>query len=111
MSKNNILFIGYVMPSDSKDYGFSIAGNLMQLNIIKALDKNIFVLFCGSPCQVIGLLNYLKKDYSNLFTIDFVCHGVPSPKAWRYYLKENKIKNIMNVNFREKQNGWENFNL
>lgn len=75
------------------------------------LDKNIFVLFCGSPCQVIGLLNYLKKDYSNLFTIDFVCHGVPSPKAWRYYLKENKIKNIMNVNFREKQNGWENFNL
>ena len=47
MSKNNILFIGYVMPSDSKDYGFSIAGNLMQLNIIKALDKKFDIdLLC-----------------------------------------------------------------
>ena len=38
------------------------------------------VLFIGTPCQVAGLKNFLHKDYSNLFTIDLVCHGVPSQK-------------------------------
>lgn len=37
------------------------------------------VLFIGTPCQVAGLKAYLKgRIFSNLFTIDFVCHGVPS---------------------------------
>lgn len=40
-------------------------------------DKN--VLFIGTPCQVAGLITYLKgKTYDKLYTVDFVCHGVPS---------------------------------
>lgn len=47
------------------------------------------VLFSGTPCQIAGLKLYLRKEYENLFTVDFICHGVPSPKVWRKYLDEN----------------------
>lgn len=46
------------------------------------------VLFSGTPCQIAGLKRFLRKDYENLTTVDFICHGVPSPKVWRMYLKE-----------------------
>lgn len=46
------------------------------------------VLFSGSPCQIAGLKKYLRSDYGNLLTVDFVCHGVPSPKVWKLYLDE-----------------------
>ena len=36
------------------------------------------VLFIGTPCQVAGLKQFLRKPYNNLTTVDFVCHGVPS---------------------------------
>ncbi|MCB5693224.1 hypothetical protein LIR08_17740, partial [Fusicatenibacter saccharivorans] len=29
-----------------------------------------------------------RKDYPNLLSVDFLCHGVPSPGVWRRYLKE-----------------------
>lgn len=46
------------------------------------LDNGKFVMFTGTPCQVEGLQNYLRKPYDNLFTIDFVCRAVPSPLVW-----------------------------
>ncbi len=46
------------------------------------------VLFTGSPCQITALHNYLRKDYPNLLSVDFLCHGVPSPGVWRRYLDE-----------------------
>lgn len=46
------------------------------------------VLFSGTSCQIMGLKRYLGKDYSNLFTIDVICHGVPSPTVWKKYLDE-----------------------
>lgn len=52
------------------------------------------VLFIGTPCQVAGLKNYLHKDYTNLITIDLVCHGVPSQKMLNenisYYCSEDE---------------------
>lgn len=50
------------------------------------------VLFSGTPCQISGLRSYLKRDYDNLFTIDLVCHGVPSPGLFRWYLSEQLQK-------------------
>lgn len=51
---------------------------------IKAeLRKGKVVLFTGTPCQVAGLKRFLKDDYSNLYTIDFLCHGIPSPGVWK----------------------------
>ncbi len=40
------------------------------------------VIFCGTPCQVAGLRNYLGKEYSKLLLIDLICHGVGSPKVF-----------------------------
>lgn len=46
------------------------------------------VFFTGTPCQVTGLHKFLRKDYPNLLSVDFLCHGVPSPGVWRRYLDE-----------------------
>lgn len=72
------------------------------------------VLFSGSPCQINGLMNYLGKDYDNLITVDFICHGVPSQKALENFKKNaEKIsgKKITNLDFRTKANGWEKLSL
>lgn len=73
------------------------------------LKKEKYVLFSGTPCQVEGLKKYLKKDYDKLYTVDLICHGVPSPKLWREYLKfqEKKYKSkIKEVYFRNKTYGY-----
>ena len=83
------------------------------------LRQNRKVLFCGTPCQVAGLKRFLRKEYDNLLTIDFVCHGVPSPGVWRQYLKEMKSKlsknksnvDVENISFRDKKTGWKNYSF
>lgn len=52
----------------------------VMTNVKNDLKKGQKVLFVGTPCQVAGLKNFLGKDYPNLWTVDFVCHGVPSQK-------------------------------
>jgi len=51
------------------------------------LNEGRKVLFVGTPCQIAGLKSYLGKIYDNLFTIDIICHGVPSPDVWRKYVE------------------------
>lgn len=71
----------------------------------KFLEDGKKVLFTGTPCQIAGLKNYLKKDYDNLLTVDIICHGVPSQKVLNCYMnyEEKKYKNkIKNISFREK---------
>lgn len=81
------------------------------------LDEGLIVLFSGTPCQVAGLKKYLVRNYDNLYTVDFVCHGVPSPLVWRKYLRRIiekeyiKIHNIKNINFRDKSISWKEFCL
>lgn len=72
------------------------------------------VLFSGTPCQVAALHRFLQRDYDNLLTVDFICHGVPSPKVWQRYLKEitqNARHAISDIQFRNKQDGWKRFNF
>lgn len=78
------------------------------------LKSGRFVLFSGTPCQIAGLNHFLRKEYDNLVTVDFVCHGVPSPKVWSRYLKTIVLwggTTIKNIKFRDKPNGWKKFNL
>lgn len=73
------------------------------------LDKDKYVLFTGTPCQIEGLKSFLRKDYDKLYTQDIICHGVPSPKLWRKYLKyqvDSNKENINNISFRSKDHGW-----
>lgn len=67
------------------------------------------VLYSGTPCQIAGLKNYLIKDFENLYTVDVVCHGVPSPAVYRKYLDELAEEAgaaIVKVSFRDKHKGW-----
>lgn len=83
----------------------SLIGNSYK-NVKKDLDSKKLVLFSGTPCQICGLKGYLGKEYSNLFTVEVICHGVPSDLLWRRYIDylEHKYKaNVAHVNFREKR--------
>lgn len=71
------------------------------------LIQNYKVLFAGTPCQIAGLKAYLKKEYENLYTIDLICHGVPSPLAYQKYIQEfltQENEKILSVDFRKKIN-------
>lgn len=80
-------------------------------NVKDDLQDGKLVLFTGTNCQIAGLKAFLGKDFNNLYTQDIICHGVPSRKVWRKYLKENKISKNANVNFRDKSEGWLKYNF
>ena len=76
------------------------------------LEKKRKVLFTGTACQIAGLKNYLSAEYENLYTVDVLCHGAPSPKIWRMYLDDKKEQyqaSINKVEFRNKDDGWKNY--
>jgi len=79
------------------------------------LENGKMVFFTGTPCQIGGLVAFLKKDYDNLITQDIICHGVPSPMVWKRYVEHIKTKfgidENIRVNFRDKANGWKNYSL
>lgn len=74
------------------------------------LKAGMQVLYSGTPCQVAGLRSYLMKDYDNLYTVDLVCHGTPSPMIFREhvnYLEAQDHSKIVSYSFRYKRKtGW-----
>lgn len=73
------------------------------------------VLFSGTPCQIAGLQSFLRKPFENLILVDFICHGVPSPKLWQEYKKFHEKKSasrrIVRTASRRKNCGWKQFSL
>ncbi|WP_157882680.1 Coenzyme F420 hydrogenase/dehydrogenase, beta subunit C-terminal domain [Thermoclostridium stercorarium] len=72
------------------------------------------VLFAGTPCQISGLKSFLGLEYDNLLCIDIVCHGVPSPKVWKEYVKfrEKKAKSrVKKISLRSKNKGWKQYSV
>ncbi len=70
------------------------------------------VLFTGTPCQVAGLKNYLGSNTEGLMTIDFACHGVPSPGLWEKYVKALEARSggrIRSLSFRDKSRSWRHY--
>lgn len=75
----------------------------------KKIESNRPVCFIGTTCQVAALKNYMKRAYSNLYTVDLVCHGTPSPILWKKYLEfqqEKHKSNVVDVSFRSKVYGY-----
>lgn len=79
--------------------------------IKEQLESGRIVLFTGTSCHIRGLYSYLpKKLQENLVTIDFICHGVPSPSVFKKYINwlEKKYNDkLTDFNFRDKQYGWD----
>lgn len=127
LDKNGVVF-GATLSKDLKVKHIAVS-NKQQLHLIrksKYVQSNINqtyievsqllrqgkkILFSGTPCQIAGLYGFLRnKRPENLFTIDFICHGVPSPVIFSEYINsmEHKYKHkISNVNFRDKRLGVE----
>ena len=83
--------------------------NFSLRKVKELLEGGKTVLFSGTACQIAGLKAFLQKDYSNLTTVDILCHGVPSPLVWEKYLNEiSGNKKIHRVSFRDKKQGWHN---
>lgn len=72
------------------------------------------VLYAGTPCQIAGLKSYLGREYENLYTADILCHGVPSSRLWKNYVKlqeEAHGAEICGVSFRKKTAGWKHYSV
>lgn len=81
------------------------------LEVKSYLKKGKKVLFVGAPCQIAALNTIVTHE--NLVAVDVICHGIPSYGAYEKYIRENFNCNIkdVTVDFRNKDTGWENFNL
>lgn len=78
---------------------------LIYKSVKDYLDKGTPVLFTGTPCQVAAVHSYLGKSYENLYTLDLVCHGVPSPAVYSKFIHEQEEKygsKAVRVSFRDK---------
>lgn len=77
------------------------------------LERGIPVLFSGTPCQISGLKARVGTKYADkLLTVDFVCHGVPSPGVFASYIRKLEAAHgsrAVAYTFRDKRNGWKDF--
>jgi coenzyme F420-reducing hydrogenase beta subunit len=79
------------------------------------LKDDRYVLFVGLPCQIEGLVSFLKgQDTAKLVTVDLKCYGVPSPELydkWIAFLGEKYGSKIKHIYFRDKKYGYSGVNV
>ena len=91
-------------------YVQSSLGDTFKL-VKEDLAKGLIVLFSGTAGQVAGVKKFIPASLQKkLYTIDIVCHGVPSPFIFADFLKYTEKKfnqKIVKFNFRDKSvYGW-----
>lgn len=66
--------------------------------------NNRELLFVGTGCQADGFRKYAElKGFRDKTTIvGIICHGTPSPKIWKDYIR-GKVEYLT---FKDKRNGW-----
>ena len=85
-------------------YVQSLIGHDTFKKIKTQLDRNEYVVFIGTPCQIAGLKGFLHREYENLLTVDLICHGVcPSDylkEEVEYLCNRYNLKDIDDIRFR-----------
>ena len=74
----------------------------------RLLDEGKELLFSGTPCQVAALYSFLGGRPEKLVTVDFICHGVPSPlvfEGYRRHLEARYGSAVTGVRFRDQSRG------
>ena len=107
-----------VLPMSSSKYVQSDLGDCFK-KVEAFLKAGKDVLFSGCPCQVAGLKSFLKvrrldkSELDKLYCIDFVCHGVGSPRVLESYVGEyrNAGFDIDSMNMRSKHFGYRNSSM
>lgn len=104
--------IKHIRVENEKDLALLKGSKYVQSNINdiyksvrKDLDNEKTVLFTGTPCQIAGLKLFLRKVYERLYTVDLICHGVPSLGYLKFHLK-SKLSTIQSdkITFRNDNN-------
>jgi len=118
---NNKFEVEHSYIEDKKDLDRFRGSKYVQSDIGKTyevtkkfLEEGRKVLFSGTPCQIGGLKSYLKRSYKNLFCIEIVCHGVPSPAVWKKYIEyreEIAQSPVQRICFRNKNKGWKMYSM
>ena len=89
---------------------FYVQSNTTQIYSLtkKYLNEGRMILFVGTPCQIAGLYAFLGKENDRLYTVDLICHGVPSPAIFKKYIEyiSNKKGEVSEFRFRDKTLGW-----
>lgn len=89
-------------------YLFSDTGSSYR-RVRTLLNQGKTVFYSGLPCQIGGLLGYLRHPYPNLITIDIICHGAPVAPIFNSYirhLESSKKITVHDFRFRVKNKGW-----
>ena len=117
--KNGMLYPRHICVSETSELIKLKGSKYIQSDLAdtyqdvqKQLKEGKIVLFSGTPCQVAGLNGFLKKEYDNLYTLDIICHGVPSRQLFQDYIafqEKETGKKIMDYRFRDKSSGWKLF--
>ena len=86
-----------ILAMRGSKYVQSVLGDCyMQIKKIVSSKKCLFI---GTPCQVAALKNIVGES-DNLFCVDLICHGVPSPRFLSDILEQ--YERVTGVIFREK---------
>lgn len=108
-------YVHHICISSNNDLGKLQDSKYVQSDIEKTykdvkekLREGKLVLFSGTPCQIAGLKLFLRRDYDSLYTIDLICHGVPSFQLFHdgIYSYINDGEKILELSFRDKASGW-----
>lgn len=93
-----------LIPMQGSKYVQSLTNHVYE-DIADSLNKYKHVLYIGTPCQIAGLYAVLSEIPDHLYTVDLICHGVPSPQLFQNYihwLEKQKSQTIKAYSFRNK---------
>lgn len=89
--RNNSLHVCHKLSAETDDISAMQGSKYVQSDawecyaeVITAVGHGERVLFAGTPCQV-SAIKRLTGDPENLFTIDLICHGVPSMRMFNEF--------------------------
>ena len=102
----------HIIATDQEALEQCVGSKYMQSNFVEdslakmEAGKNYLVI--GTPCQIDSFRRYIrhKRIEGNFLLADFFCHGVPSIRMWHKYLAMTGMRDIQQVHFRDKQDGW-----
>lgn len=90
-------------------YSQSELGDIF-LQVKEDLKAGREVIFTGTTCQTAALREFLsEKEKKNLYTIDIICHGTPSPKLFAdfiEYIEKKRGEKVVAYYHRPKDLGW-----
>lgn len=95
-----------IMPMHGSKYVWSNPSQSYP-NVKQDLEAGRKVLYTCLPCQAAGLKKFLRKHYDNLYIVDVLCGGSPSPYAFQKYLDtlttDAKERKELHFQFRDKE--------